>query len=342
MIQPPTDRLGRPLTDLRLSLTDRCNLRCTYCMPQALFGAKHRFLPRRDLLTFEEISRVASAAARLGVTKLRLTGGEPLLRHNLAELVTMLAAIPGIADIAMTSNGTLLSAEHALALRQAGLTRLTISLDALDAPTVAAMSGSRISPEQVLRAIDHALGAGFVPVKVNMVVQAGVNEHAIIPMAAHFRHKPVIVRFIEYMDVGGPQDWRHSQVLAAREIHRRLDACWPLEPFDPAPSAHVARDYRYGDGGGVIGLIAAVSQPFCRSCSRLRLSAQGMVHGCLFASGALDLRHALREEEVDDQRLTALLSGLWQRREDRYSELRHSRHDAAQPPVKPFMGQLGG
>jgi cyclic pyranopterin phosphate synthase len=307
-------------------------------MPREVFGAGYRFLPRRDVLTFEEITRVASAAARLGVTKLRLTGGEPLLRRGVAELVAMLAAIPGIKDLAMTTNGTLLSREYALALRQAGLKRLTISLDALDAPTVAAMSGSAIQPEQVLRGIDHALEAGFAPVKVNMMVQAGVNEHAILPMAAHFRHKQVVLRFIEYMDVGGPRNWQPGQVVRAAQIHQRLDARWPLEPFDATPSRNVAREYRYLDGGGTIGLIAAVSQPFCRSCSRLRLSAQGMVHGCLFAPGGLDLRHAMRDEGIDDERLMVLLSGLWQRREDRYSELRQSQHDTA----RPLMGQLGG
>ena len=338
MTQHPIDRLGRPLSDLRLSLTDRCNLRCPYCMPREVFGAGYRFLPRQDILTFEEIARVAGAATKLGVTKLRLTGGEPLLRRGVAELVAMLAAIPGISDLAMTTNGTLLSRACTLALRQAGLKRLTISLDALDAPTVAAMSGSAIRPEQVLGGIDHALAAGFAPVKVNMVVQAGVNEHAIIPMAAHFRHQPVVLRFIEYMDVGGPRNWRQGQVVRAAQIHQRLDACWPLEPFDATPSKNVAREYRYRDGGGTIGLIAAVSQPFCRSCSRLRLSAQGMVHGCLFAPGGLDLRHALRVDGVDDERLMAMLSGLWQRREDRHSELRQSQ----QGTDRPLMGQLGG
>jgi cyclic pyranopterin phosphate synthase len=338
MTQHPIDRLGRPLTDLRLSLTDRCNLRCPYCMPREVFGAGYRFLPRRDVLTFEEITRVAGAAAKLGVAKLRLTGGEPLLRRGVAELVAMLAAIPGINDLAMTTNGTMLSSDLAKALRQVGLKRLTISLDALDAPTVAVMSGSAIRPEQVLGGIDHALEAGFAPIKVNMVVQAGVNEHALIPMATHFRHQPVVLRFIEYMDVGGPRGWQRDQVITAAQIHQHLDACWPLEPFDATPSQGVAREYRYLDGGGTIGLIAAVSQPFCRSCSRLRLSAQGMVHGCLFAPAGLDLRHALRVDRVDDERLVALLCGLWQRRDDRYSELRQVR----QGTDRPLMGQLGG
>ncbi|WP_249009185.1 GTP 3',8-cyclase MoaA [Conexibacter sp. DBS9H8] len=316
------DRLQRPVRDLRISVTDRCNFRCRYCMPQEVFGPGFAFLPRAELLSFEEITRIARAFARHGVTKLRLTGGEPLLRRDLPDLIRMLVAIEGIVDVALTTNGSLLAA-RAAELAAAGLHRVSVSLDALDDPTFAAMNGVSVKVARVLAGIDAAAAAGLAPVKVNMVVQRGVNEHALLPMAACFRERGHTLRFIEYMDVGSTNAWQLEEVVPAAEIRDRIHARWPLEPVDAAYPGEVAARYRYRDGAGEIGLITSVTQPFCGSCSRARLSADGRLYTCLFTAVGHDLRGPLRAG-VDDDELDAQISRIWRARTDRYSEQRAS------------------
>jgi cyclic pyranopterin phosphate synthase len=316
----PLDRLSRPLRDLRISVTDLCNFRCGYCMPREIFGADHVFMPRRMLLSFEEIERVARAAVTLGVRKIRLTGGEPLLRKELHALVAKLAAIDGLEDLAVTTNGVLLGAQAAR-LKAAGLKRVSVSLDSLDEATFQRIADTRMTPARVLAGIDAAAHAGLGPVKINMVVKRGMNEADIVPMAAHFRHSGHVLRFIEFMDVGSSNRWQHDEVVTADQILARLDACWPLEPIAPRYAGEVARRYRYRDGGGEIGLIASVSKPFCRGCTRLRLAADGKTYTCLFAHTGHDLRALLREG-ISDARLEAELARIWMLRADRYSELR--------------------
>ncbi len=316
-----TDQLQRPLRDLRVSLTDRCNFRCGYCMPKALFGANHAFMPRRELLTFEEIQRLARLFTPLGVRKLRLTGGEPLIRRDLDRLIGMLAEVEGIEDISLTTNASLLTMEKARALRAAGLKRVTISLDGIDDATFRAMNDVGFPVARVLEGIENAERAGLSPIKINMVVQRGVNDHDIVPMAAHFRGTPHIVRFIEFMDVGNSNGWRLDQVLPSREVMARIDAHWPLEPVSPNYRGEVAARYRYRDGAGEVGLISSVSQPFCGTCSRARLSAEGKLFTCLFAGAGHDLRDRLRAGESDEAIREALIN-IWSRRSDRYSELR--------------------
>ncbi len=318
---PVTDRLGRGMRDLRISVTDRCNFRCTYCMPKELFGADHAFLARASLLTFEEITRLARVVSELGVRKIRLTGGEPLVRREVEKLIAQLDAIPGIEDISLTTNGALLTPAKARALRDAGLKRITISLDGLDDAVFQTINDVGFPVSRVLEAIDNAAAAGLTPVKVNMVVQRGVNESQIVPMAEHFRGTGHILRFIEYMDVGNTNGWRLDDVVSAREIRNLIDARWPLEPEAPNYRGEVANRYRYRDGGGEIGIIASVTQPFCRSCTRARLSAEGSLYTCLFADSGFDLRKVLREG-ASDEVIHHLLAGLWGVREDRYSELR--------------------
>lgn len=315
------DALGRALRDLRISVTDRCNFRCTYCMPRALFGSDHAFLPRTSLLSFEEIARLAGLFARLGVNKLRLTGGEPLVRRDLEQLVERLARIDGIRDISLTSNGSLLSAAKARRLAEAGLRRITISLDALDDASFQAINDVRFPVAKVLAAIDHAAAAGLTPVKVNMVVKRGLNDHAIEAMAEQFRGSGHVLRFIEFMDVGNTNGWRMDEVVPAREIQARINARWPIEPIAANYPGEVARRWRYCDGAGEIGFIASVTQPFCGNCTRARLSAEGTLYTCLFAAGGVDLRALLRAG-ADDEAILERLAATWQTRRDRYSESR--------------------
>jgi cyclic pyranopterin phosphate synthase len=290
------DLLDRPLRDLRISVTDRCNLRCRYCMPRDVYGPGHEFLSRTELLSFEEIMRLTRVLAAQGVEKVRLTGGEPLLRRGLDELVEMLAGVDGIKEVALTTNGLLLAGKaHALA--DAGLDRVTVSLDALEDDALRAMSDTAISAPRILAGIDAAAQAGLRPVKVNMVVRREANEHCVEGMAAHFRHTPHVLRFIEYMDVGSTNGWSGEDVVPAAEILQRIGGRWPLEPLEPAREGEVATRYRYRDGAGEIGLIHSVSEPFCGSCVRARLSADGKLYTCLFARRGHDLRVAARRRE---------------------------------------------
>jgi cyclic pyranopterin phosphate synthase len=331
------DRLERPLRDLRISVTDRCNFRCTYCMPKEVFGRDHAFLPRSALLSFEEITRLARLFAAEGVTKVRLTGGEPLLRRDLERLVAMLAAIDGITDIALTTNGAALAAK-AQTLKDAGLSRVTVSLDALDDETFAAMNDVGFPVARVLDGVQAAADAGLRPVKINMVVKRHVNDHAILAMAERFRHSGHILRFIEYMDVGTTNGWRLDDVISAEEIHRTIDAQWPLEPLCPHYPGEVANRYRYRDGAGEIGLIASVTRPFCGNCTRARLSADGKLHTCLFATRGHDLRDLLRAGATDHE-LAQQLRGIWGARADRYSEARTAQ---TAPLPKVEMSYIGG
>jgi len=333
------DRFERPLRDLRISVTDRCNLRCRYCMPREVYGPGFRFLPRQEILSFEEIARMARVFARLGVCKLRLTGGEPLLRRELERLVQTLAGIEGIEEIAMTTNGVLL-ADHAQALAKAGLTRVTVSLDALDDEVLAAIADAPLSARRVLDGIDAALDAGLRPVKVNMVVRRGLNEHCIAAMAAHFRGTSAVLRFIEYMDVGSTNGWRHEEVVPAQEVLRRIGEHWPLEPLAPSVEGEVATRYRYCDGAGEIGVIHSVSQPFCATCTRARLSADGKLFTCLFARHGTDLRALLRADASDAQ-IESAVGEVWRRRTDRYSQERAERAMASESP-KIEMSYIGG
>ncbi len=336
-MRKPTDRLDRPLRDLRISVTDRCNFRCGYCMPADAFGRDHAFLPRAELLSFEEITRLAGIFASLGVSKVRLTGGEPLLRRDLVRLVAMLVAIEGIADVALTTNGAGLAAK-VRALKDAGLTRVTVSLDALDDETFGAMNDVGFPVARVLGAIEAAAIAGLTPIKVNMVVKRGVNDHSVLAMADHFRRHGHILRFIEYMDVGTTNGWRMDDVVPAAEIHQVIDAEWPLEPLAPSAPGEVAARYRYRDGAGEIGLIASVTQPFCGGCTRARLSADGKLYTCLFAAHGHDLRAQLRSG-ASDQQLADRLRCTWLVRSDRYSEART--HATAKHP-KVEMSYIGG
>ena len=316
--EPLRDRLGRPLRDLRVSVTDRCNFRCRYCMPREVFGPDFAFLPREAILRFEEITRVVQALHERGLRKLRLTGGEPLLRSDLATLVAMLRELPGL-DIALTTNGSLL-ASQAADLAAAGLDRVTVSLDSLDDAVFRAMNDAEMPVAQVLDGIEAAAAAGLAPVKINAVVRRGVNEHTIVDLARHFQGTGHIVRFIEYMDVGVSNGWRLDEVVPATEVVRMIDAALPLQPVDPGYRGEVARRWRYRDGSGEIGVITSVSQPFCGDCTRARLSAEGLLYTCLFATTGTDLRETLRTG--DDARLREQLAAVWSVREDRYSELR--------------------
>jgi cyclic pyranopterin phosphate synthase len=316
---PLADTLARPLHDLRISVTDRCQFRCTYCMPREVFGRDFAFLPRDELLTFEELTRLGRVFAGLGVRKLRLTGGEPLLRRDLERLIAMLAGIDGIQDIALTTNGALL-ARKARTLAAAGLRRVTVSLDSLDDAAFMALNDAGFPVARVLEAIAAASDAAL-PVKVNTVVRRGRNDQSILPMAEHFRYSGHVLRFIEYMDVGTTNGWRLEEVVPAAEIVSLIGGQWPLEPVAPAYHGEVARRYRYRDGAGEVGVIASVTQPFCRGCTRARLSAEGKLYTCLFAGTGHDLRGPLRGG-ASDQALRGQVAAIWTRRTDRYSELR--------------------
>jgi len=336
---PILDALQRPFRDLRISVTDRCNFRCTYCMPAEVFGARFHFLPKSALLSFEEITRLTRIFLGFGARKVRLTGGEPLLRHEIEKLVAMLAALPGLNDLAMTTNGYLLP-KKAAALRAAGLTRLTVSLDSLDNDVFRRLNGGFADVDDVLAGIQAAEQAGFTPLKINTVVQRGVNDHTIVELARTFRERGHIVRFIEYMDAGTLNAWRMEDVVPAREIVERIDAEMPLEPLQPNYAGEVARRYRYRDGGGEIGVIASVTQPFCGGCTRLRLSAEGELYTCLFAAKGTPLRDAMREG-ADDAKLAEMIRAVWQARTDRYSELR-TQATPEQKRGKVEMYHIGG
>ncbi len=333
----PRDTLGRPLHDLRISVTDRCNFRCVYCMPREFFGRDHAFLPRAELLTFEEIARLVAVFTRLGVEKVRLTGGEPLVRRDLPDLVARLAAISGVRDMTLTTNGVLLG-EHASALAEAGLRRVTVSLDADDDDTFMRMNDAGVPVARVLAGIDAAETAGLGPIKVNMVVKRGWNEHAVLPMARRFRGTGRVLRFIEYMDVGHSNGWRLDEVVTAAEILETVGAEFPLEPMAPTHPGEVAERYRYTDGAGEIGVIASVSRPFCGACSRARVSADGQLFTCLFATAGHDLR-ALVRADASDADLEAHLRSLWVARTDRYSEIRSAETTGL---VKVEMSYIGG
>ncbi|HLR87799.1 MAG TPA: GTP 3',8-cyclase MoaA [Wenzhouxiangella sp.] len=334
------DAFGRLLRDLRISVTDRCNFRCVYCMPKELFGANHAFLPRAKLLCFEEIAHLAGLFARLGVTKLRLTGGEPLVRHGLENLIALLGAIPGIDDISLTTNGSLLAPEKAQSLARAGLKRITVSLDALDNDTFQAINDVKFPVERVLAGIDNAAAAGLDPVKVNMVVKRGMNDHGIEAMAEYFRGSGHVLRFIEFMDVGNTNGWRLDDVVPASDILERIHARWPIEPVQPNYFGEVARRWRYRDGGGEIGVITSITQPFCNACTRARLSAEGQLYTCLFAGEGMDLRGLLRQGASDEFILETLIR-RWNRRNDRYSQIRSHATPGLQKK-KIEMSYIGG
>jgi GTP 3',8-cyclase len=333
---PLQDALGRSVRDLRISVTDRCNFRCVYCMPKEVYGRDYRFLERRELLTFEEIERLTRAFAALGVAKVRLTGGEPLLRRELEHLVKMLAGVPGL-DLTLTTNGSLLP-RKAQSLADAGLHRVTVSLDSLDDEVFRAMNDVDVPVERVLAGIEAAAAAGLAPVKVNMVVKRGVNDDSVLPMARYFRGTGHILRFIEYMDVGHTNGWRLDDVVPVAEVVSAIDAELPLEPVEPNYPGEVARRYRYADGSGEIGVIASVTQPFCGACTRARLSAEGRLYTCLFATKGHDLRALLRGGATDDE-LQEAIAAVWRGRSDRYSELR-SAETVDLPKVE--MSYIGG
>ena len=331
-----TDTLNRPLRDLRISVTDRCNFRCVYCMPKEIFGSDYQFLPRTQILTFEEITRLARIFVGHGVSKIRLTGGEPLVRRDLHLLVAMLAAIPDI-DLTLTTNGSLL-AKQARALREAGLKRVTVSLDSLDNEIFKALNDVDFPVEKVLEGMEAAAAAGLWPIKVNMVVKRGVNESSILPMARFFREKGYILRFIEYMDVGHTNGWRMHDVVSAAEIVKMIDAEMPLEPLEPSYRGEVASRWKYKDGSGEIGLVSSVTQAFCRDCNRARLSAEGELYTCLFGVKGHDLRALIRGGAADEE-ISQAIARIWGKRDDRYSELR-SENTVSLPKVE--MSHIGG
>jgi len=335
---PLADTRGRPLSDLRISVTDRCNFRCVYCMPKDVFGRDYPFLPHESLLTFEELTRVARVFIELGVRKIRLTGGEPLLRRKIERLIEMLRAISDDVDITLTTNGALL-ARKARDLHAAGLSRITVSLDSLDDATFRAMNDVDFPVARVLEGIDAAAAAGLSPIKVNMVVKRGMNEESIVPMARHFRGTGHIVRFIEYMDVGATNGWRMDDVVPASEIVSRIDAQMPLAPADPHYRGEVAERWAYRDGSGEVGVIASVTQAFCRDCTRARLSTEGKLFTCLFADEGYDLRDLVRGAAADDEALRRVVSAIWRQRADRYSEVRTA-NTARTPKVE--MSYIGG
>ena len=333
-----TDTLGRSVRDLRVSVTDRCNFRCPYCMPAELFGERYQFLPKPELLTFEEIARLTRVLVKFGVTKVRLTGGEPLVRTDVELLVGMLAEIDGINDLTLTTNGFLL-AQKAQALREAGLQRVTVSLDSLDDDIFRRMSGRGYSTKRVLEGIRVAEEVGLRPIKINAVVQRGVNDHTIVDVARHFKGTGHIVRFIEFMDVGSLNDWKLDEVVPSADVIERIDAVFPLEPVEPSYPGEVAERYRYKDGSGEIGVISSVTVPFCGDCTRARLSPEGKLVTCLFASVGFDLKGPLRAGSTDRE-LEEMVERVWRARTDRYSEERTAL--TGPQPKKIEMYQIGG
>ena len=339
-LHPVVDKLGRPVHDLRISVMDRCNFRCPYCMPQSTFDEKYRFLRAQERLSFEEIVRLARVAARLGVRKVRLTGGEPLLRNGLPDLVAELSGIDGIEDLALTTNGVLL-AQHAAELKGNGLHRVTVSLDSLDEAVFTKMSGGFGGLPQVLEGIEAALAAGLRPVKVNTVVQRGLNDHTVLDLLEHFRGTGVTVRLIEYMDVGNRNAWEPAQVVPSADILRQIEARWPVTAAAGRYRGEVASRYTYDDGAGEIGFVSSVSEPFCGDCNRARLSSEGVLYTCLFATRGLDLRAPLRAG-ASDAELLELLRSAWTQRTDRYSDLRSELRGAEAPLRKVEMHYIGG
>ncbi len=331
------DTLGRPLRDLRISVTDRCNLRCPYCMPAEVFGPEHAFLPRAEILTFEEIVRVVRVMTELGVRKVRLTGGEPLLRRELPSLVAMLAACENVEDLALTTNGILLG-DFAQHLRDAGLQRVTVSLDALEEEVFRAASGSTRGVGEVLAGVEAALACGLT-VKINCVVQRRVNEDQILPLVRYGRRNGITVRFIEYMDVGNHNGWAVSKVVPSREVREVISAQFPLEPLPPEVAGQTSVDYRHADGKGVVGFISSVTEPFCAGCRRARLAADGKLFTCLFAAAGFDLRDPLRNG-ASDRELAMMIAGRWGARDDRYSEQRAQLRPGTRRKVE--MSYVGG
>ncbi len=339
-INNPLDRLGRPLHDLRISVMDRCNFRCPYCMPKDAFHENYRFLQSNERLSFEEIVRLARVFSTLGVRKLRLTGGEPLLRANLADLVGDLSGIAGIDDIALTTNGVLLG-QHAVDLYANGLKRVTVSLDSLDREIFKRMSGGFAALDQVLEGVEAAIAAGLEPVKINAVIERGLNDHTALDLVERFRGRPVIVRFVEFMDVGNRNAWRPEMVVPSRELVARIHARWPIRPVSENYRGEVAKRWRFEDGAGEVGFISSVSQPFCGACSRARLSSEGRFYTCLFATDGLDLRAPLRGG-ADDAELLRLIRGAWTNRQDRYSEQRDELRRSEPGHHKIEMYYIGG
>lgn len=340
-----SDALARPLQDLRISLTDRCNFRCVYCMPEELFNKDYEFLSRDALLNFEEITRIARVFVSHGVRKIRLTGGEPLLRKHIENLIEMLAQLKtpdgSDLDLALTTNGSLL-AKKARSLRDAGLQRVTVSLDSLDDDTFRRMNGVDFPVAQVLRGLEVAHEAGFGPIKLNMVVKRGMNDQEIVSMARHFKGTPFVLRFIEYMDVGASNDWRMDEVVPSSEVVSRIAAYMPLEAVAPSRAGETAERWRYADGSGEIGVVSSVTQSFCRDCTRARLSTEGVLYTCLFAASGHDLRALLRGGKTD-QEIAAAVSHLWRARTDRYSELRSAKTPGAALAARKIeMSYIGG
>jgi cyclic pyranopterin phosphate synthase len=339
----PLDRLGRPLRDLRISVTDRCNFRCPYCMPAEIYGDKYEFLAKPELLSFEELERLTRLFVEFGVEKVRITGGEPLLRHGLPRLIEQLVAIDGVRDLTLTTNGWLLQ-KQARALAEAGLDRVTVSLDSHDDEVFGRMNGRGFGVSRVIEGIDAADAAGLRPIKINCVVERGCNEDSIVPLAERFKGSGHIVRFIEFMDVGTLNDWNLAKVVPASEIVERIHAVHPLRSADRSYRGEVAQRWEYEDGSGEIGVISSVSAPFCGDCSRARLTIEGRLVTCLFAAGGVDLRSPLRAGESDDQ-LRERIAAVWTRRSDRYSEERAAQTDASgRTPERPRieMYQIGG
>ncbi len=331
------DALGRPIRDLRISVTDRCNFRCSYCMPAEVYGERYRFLPPEAILSYEEVARLARLFVELGVTKLRVTGGEPLVRQDVRRLAALLDEIPGVEDLTLTTNGYLL-AEQAADLRAAGLRRVTVSLDSLDPETFGRMNGKGYGPEAVLEGIAAAEREGFAPIKINAVIERGVNDQGALDLVRHFKGTGHVVRFIEYMDVGNVNGWRRDQVVPSAELVKRVDAVFPIEPVAPNYAGEVAERWRFRDGDGEIGFVSSVTQPFCHDCNRARLTPQGELVTCLFASSGTDLKGPLRSGSTDAE-LRDRIAGVWRARTDRYSELRAARPE---PRRKIEMFQVGG
>jgi GTP 3',8-cyclase len=335
----PRDTLGRPLHDLRISVMDRCNFRCPYCMPRETFHEHYRFLKATERLSFEEITRLTRLFVQLGVQKVRLTGGEPLLRPNISELVGELTALDGVQDVALTTNGVLLG-QHAAELKANGLHRITVSLDTLDPEIFKQLSGGFAERDRVLEGIRAAHDAGLMPIKINCVVERGLNDHTVLDLVEHFRGTGIIVRFIEYMDVGNRNQWSRERVVSSRELVERIGERWPLHAVEENYHGEVAERYAFDDGAGELGFISSITNPFCGSCTRARLSSEGVFYTCLFARSGLDLRAPLRSGASDDA-LLDLISDTWNRRGDRYSELRSSLR-AEQPLRKIEMYYIGG
>ena len=333
-----TDTFDRPLRDLRISVTDRCNFRCVYCMPKDLFGSSHQFLERKKLLSFEEIERIARICVGHGVKKIRVTGGEPLIRREVERLVERLAGLVGLEDLSLTTNAAALTRNKAQRLKDAGLRRITISLDSLDDDAFKAINDVDFPVRRVLQAIENAASVGISPIKINMVVKRGVNEQSVVPMARYFRGTGHIVRFIEYMDVGTSNGWRLDDVVSAAELVETISTEYPIEPATPNYRGEVAKRWRYCDDAGEIGIIASVTQPFCGTCTRARLSADGSLYTCLFATKGYDMRRLLRGD-ASDEHIAQVIGSIWSRRSDRYSDLRTAERSAS-PKIE--MSYIGG